>query len=166
MVPLWPGGRGSSALPRVQESSIQLIFSPFPALLLSPEGGRTDIVWSTSSGSCYAWQEVQPLRPSALREAEGPRFWQGEQEERGEKAGVMQHAARTPRERLPGTREPPRTLAGGGSGAQERVWQHFRRWGLQRKRGAEGGFVWPPGPEQAPAHLSTAGRDDCPPDLL
>lgn len=81
-VHLWPGRRGSSALPRVHESSIQLIFPHFPSLPLSLGGGRTDIVWSTSSGSCYAWQEVQPLR-----EAEGPRFWQGEQEEWGGKEG-------------------------------------------------------------------------------
>lgn len=94
-VHLWPGGRDSSALPRVHESSIQLIFPPFPSLLLSPGGGRTDIVWSTSSGSCYAWQEVQPLRPAALREAEGPRFWQGDREEWGGKEGMMQRAALT-----------------------------------------------------------------------
>lgn len=66
---------------RVHGSSIQLVFPALPSPLLSPGGGRADMLWSASSGSCYAWQEVQP------REAQGPRFWQGEQEQEGGKRG-------------------------------------------------------------------------------
>lgn len=63
---LWPGSRDLSA----HENSLQLAPSPpLLPLLLPPGGGCADIVRSTSSGSCYVWQEVQPLRPAALREA-------------------------------------------------------------------------------------------------
>lgn len=86
-VHLWPGGRGSSALPRVHESSIQLISPPFPSLPLSPEGGCTDIVCSTSSGSCYAWQEVQALRPPRAGRPRGRAFGRESRRSGEEKRG-------------------------------------------------------------------------------
>lgn len=131
---------------RVHGSSIQLVFAALPSPPLSPGGGRADMLWSASSGSCYAWQEVQP------REAQGPRFWQGEQErgggKRGEKEGVMQRAAPLmPGDSLPGTVCP----AGGGSGAQEGIWSILGDVG--KGMGLREALH---GPEQSPAHLSLA----------
>ena len=157
-VHLWPGGRGSSALPRVHESSIQLISPPPSPPCFSLLG-----VGVLTLFGIHHLVRVMPGRKSSLSgpprsgRPRGRAFGRESKTERGGKEGVMQRAALTPGERLPGTWRTPmhlgrRRLRNSGEGlAASRAMGAAKAKSLGL-RAALHGPRWPSASPRSPEH--------------